>query len=288
MREACLTRCTGRSKLQGRAGQLLDVNVLARLWPMWPEERRQLVQDIAGVQTGLLYSDTSRDEREGWLPNTHFRVHTHSCLGVEIMEPGCSCAIKPAQGLRKGVPCGVRLDVHGRHVGGACKAGGGRTRIHHSCKWRLASSLRQARLNVDCEVVVPELWDAEKGTAAVMDLVVSAPGGISRCLIDVRTLDSLGAHGFPSQGAALDDAASGKFRRYGATVWPFALELCGQLHAQAVQVLELLAGEAAQLPDAAPAPLLVRRWRRALECALAFGVVEARRLSGLGRARRAA
>ena len=144
--------------------------------------------------------------------------------------------------------------------------------------------MRQARLNVDCEVVIPELWDAEKRTAAVMDLVVSAPGGISRSLIDVRTLDGLGAHGFPSQAAALDDAALGKIRRYGATVWPFALELRGQLHAQAAQVLELLAGEAAQLPDAAPASLLVRRWRRALECTLAFEVVEARRFSTLGRA----
>ena len=137
-------------------------------------------------------------------------------------------------------------------------------------------------LFAECEVVIPELWDAEKNTAAVMDLVVSAPGGITRYLIDVRTVDGRCAHGFSTQAAALADAAAGKHRRYGPAVWPFVMELRGQTHFDACLVLECLAGEAAQLPGAASAQVLLRSWRHALECTLAFESAEACRFSQRG------
>ena len=64
----------------------------------------------------------------------------------------------------------MALDEFGRHIGGQCRFRGQRTRLHHALKWRLASSLREAGFTVDVETTVPELWDAEKQQAAVMDL----------------------------------------------------------------------------------------------------------------------
>ena len=59
-----MIRSAGRSKLQGRAGRLLDINVLARAWPELPSATQQQMMEQAGLQTGLIYADTSRDERE--------------------------------------------------------------------------------------------------------------------------------------------------------------------------------------------------------------------------------
>ena len=281
-RDAMLVRSTGRSRLQGRAGRILDVNALAAAWPTWTSQKQTLIADIAGPSTGLIFTETPRDDREGWLADCHFQVHFLDRLGLPSLAPGHSCAISPSTGPRKGQPCGVQLDVHGRHIGERCKAGGLRTRIHHSYKRRMVRNFQQAGLNADAEVVIPELHREHRGKLqeAIMDIVVSRPGSSSRFLIDVRTVDGQADLGPATQRLAMEEAARKKTRRYGSTVWPFVVELRGTLHPSAMEVLSMLAAESKEVrPDGPPAPVLIRRWLRALETTLAFERTECRRVS---------
>ena len=104
-----------------------------------------------------------------------------------------------------------------------------------------------------------------------MDLYVVRPGAASRHMVDVRTVDQGSQHGRGNLQQALQSATREKHRRYFGKAWAFALDLRGALHADAIRVLELMAMEACQhSPVAPPAAALVRRWRRDVECTLAF------------------
>ena len=122
-----------------------------------------------------------------------------------------------------------------------------------------------------------------------MDIVVTRPGGLLRTLIDVRIVDGLAERSCAMGGtaAALLDAGQEKYRRYDGHAWPFAIELRGKLAEDAVGVLEVLAQEAAAIPDGTgcrrPATL-VRKWRRAMELVLAFEFGESLRAAADGRA----
>ena len=112
-----------------------------------------------------------------------------------------------------------------------------------------------------------------------MDLYVVRPGAACRHLVDVRTVDFKAELGRGTLDQALESAAKEKHRRYFGRAWAFAIELRGALHGDALRVLETMAAEACQLsPTSPPAAALVRRWRREIECTLAFEWADAIRV----------
>ena len=146
----------GRSRLQARAGRMLDTNVLANAWRSLDTRTQETMQSTAAPGAGTLFSDISRDERFGWLHNHHWTARTLSQLSLPILAPGHRCALAPSSGKRKCQVCGAELDRDARHLA-PCKARGAQTRIHNAIVRRLAQSWRQVGLHVDTEAVVPEL-----------------------------------------------------------------------------------------------------------------------------------
>ena len=118
-----------RSRLQGKAGKAIDIVTLSRLWKHLSSNAKETIQSVAGPGTGLLWSDCSRDERNGWLQDHHFQQALLNRLSLPRVAPGSICALAPQSGERKGQLCGMPLDSFGRHSHGACRAAGTRTRV---------------------------------------------------------------------------------------------------------------------------------------------------------------
>ena len=131
---------------------------------------------------------------------------------------------------------------------------------------------------------MPELHSVIEGkvTEARMDVVTSRPGGSTRWLIDVRTVDGQNergkAHGVDK---VIADAEQEKRARYDGAAVPFAIELRGRLGGAAAELLETLAGEASLVSGARTATL-VRQWRRSLDIVIAFETGEAVRTAACG------
>ena len=277
----------GRSRLQGQAGRIADLTSVARAWPGWSARMRETVSSTAGDGEGTLWSDCSFDERDGWLQDHHFSIAFLSRLGLPLIASGHHCSLTPSSGPRRGQPCGRALDCYGRHADGQCRAGGHSTRIHNAVGRRLAKCLRDAGLRADEEIVLPELHRISSGGAVVegrMDIVVSRPGGLSRWLVDVRTVDAQAARSIACGGAAaaLDAAGREKHRRYDGRAWAFAVEQRGRLAPEAHELLQVFASEVALLSACLPSAL-VRRWRRAIALVLAFETGERLRSAFVGR-----
>ena len=136
-------------------------------------------------------------------------------------------------------------------------------------------------MHVDEEIVLPELTTAssEGFKEGRMDIVTSRPGGVTRFLLDIRTADSR-ADRYSSACAAFAEVAREKATRYGGFVHPVPVEHRGRLGPQAVEIMGLLATEAALLTGQRPSSL-VRKWRRALALVCAFEAAEVQRSSCL-------
>ena len=105
-----------------------------------------------------------------------------------------------------------------------------------------------------------------------MDLVVTRPGGVTRYLLDVRTVDAR-APAYPSADATVREATAEKLRRNRGQALAFPLEHRGRLGPAAVAALWLCSQEAAVLTGARPAALM-RSWRRSLALVAAFEPAE--------------
>ena len=265
-----------RSRLQGRGGKLIDMVRLARGWPKMSQWRQETILSQAGVGEGTLFGDISADEREGWLADHHFGHAVLTRMGAPVCAPGHRCSLTPQSGPRKGIQCQQPLDRHGRHLQ-PCRAGGIATRLHHSLRRRLATSLRESGLRAEEEIVLPELSQiTDDGVKeGRMDIVVTRPGGVSRYLIDVATCDARAARS-GSCRTSFNLAEQDKFNRYKGSAWPFAVEHRGRLGERALDLLEILAGEAALLGGGRPSTL-VRKWRRQLQLVAAFELAEVMR-----------
>ena len=220
---------------------------------------------------GILWADASCDDREGWLQDHHF---THAFLdrvALPVCSPGHRCSLTPKSGVRQGLACGRMLDSHGRHtVDGACRSGGVGTRLHNAVRRRLARSFRDAGLVADEELVLPELVveTADGIKEGRMDLVVSRPGGVTRHLLDVRTVDSR-CPSYATAAAAFHEAAQEKQRRYAGAAHAVPVEHRGRLGPAAVEALWVCAQDAAIATGARPASLM-RAWRRSIALVTAF------------------
>ena len=127
------------------------------------------------------------------------------------------------------------------------------------------------------EVVIPDLIvSTPQGLReARLDVVFSRPGGLTRHLVDVRTVDSR-ADRYSSTDSAFFEADGEKDTRYSGQVFPFPIEHRGKLGRSAVALLHLAAEEAALIGYARPAHLL-KTWRRALALVCAFEIADAQR-----------
>ena len=269
-------RAPGRSRLQAKAGRLVDTIVLARGWTALPQQVSLAITEHSGPGEGGLWSELATDDRDGWLQDTHLQTALRRQLGAPVLAPGHSCAVAPASGPRRGTPCGVLLDTYGRHVHGqACRSGGSATRIHHAIRRRLARELRAAGLQAHEELVVPSLHLelADRVEEARMDIVCSAPGTATVWYVDVRTVDASTARASADLPAAFARAEAEKEVRYGGAAHPFALTRNGRLAASSVDLLTTLAAEAADIRQCSPT-MLLRKWRRALAVVAAFEVGE--------------
>ena len=271
-----------RPRLQGRAGRLLDLVGVARLWPTAPTAVREAIDAQTAPGEGALWSDTSTDDREGWLADHHFAHAFLTRMALPVCAPGHRCMLTPASGARQGMPCCRTLDQHGRHtIDGACRSGGIGTRLHNALRRRLARSLREAGLRADEEVVLPELTTVTaKGIQeGRMDIVVVRPGGVTRHLLDLRTVDARAAS-YADADAAFHDADLEKARRYHGRALAVPVEHRGRLGPAAVEALWVCAQEAALLTGARSASL-IRQWRRQLALVAAFELAETLRSSAL-------
>ena len=166
-------------------------------------------------------------------------------------------------------------------VDGPCRSGGVGTRIHYSIRRKLAHDLREAGLRVEEEALLPELVvEIANGIReGCMDIVVSRPGGVSRHLVDVRSVDAR-APRYASAAAGFLEASQEKARRYGNAAWAFPVEHRGRLGGPALDVLWLCAQEAALVTGMRPATLL-RKWRRGIALVVAFELAEVQRSATL-------
>ena len=266
----------GRTRLQGRAGRLLDTVAAARSWCDMTAQAQRRVAEVGGQGAGGIFADHARDPR-GWLPNHHFVALTLATLGMHVLQPNQRCGLRRRGGPSKGKHCNARLCVSGRHLD-KCGAGW-QTRLHNSVVRGLAQDFRDARLNADTEVTMADLHTIKpcgKIIEARMDIMVSRPGSVRSWPVDVRTIDSGGAHGFATLEAAMADACRRKRRRYRGRVWPLVVTTEGGLHHEARELLASIAAEAAMLTRAPPS-LLERRWRRHMDLVIAFEWAEALR-----------
>ena len=101
-----------------------------------------------------------------------------------------------------------------------------------------------------------------------MDLVVSRPGGVTRHLLDIRTVDSR-CPSYTTTAAAFREAAQEKQRRYAGAAHALPVEHRGRLGHTAVEALWTCAQDAAIATGARPAALM-RTWRRAVSLVTAF------------------
>ena len=112
-----------------------------------------------------------------------------------------------------------------------------------------------------------------------MDIVVVRPGGVTRHLLDLRTVDARAAS-YADADAAFHDADLEKARRYQGRALAVPVEHRGRLGPAAVEALWMCAQEAALLTGTRSASL-VRKWRRQLALVAAFERAETLRSSAL-------
>ena len=63
-----------------------------------PSNARETIQSVAGLGTGLLWSDCSRDERAGWLQDHHFQQTFLNRISLPRVAPGSTCSLAPQTG----------------------------------------------------------------------------------------------------------------------------------------------------------------------------------------------
>ena len=108
-----------------------------------------------------------------------------------------------------------------------------------------------------------------------MDIVVTRPGGVPRDLSDIATCDARSARA-GNCAAAFAQAEQDKLNRYKKAAWPFAVEHRGRLGGRALELIDILAGEAALVSGCRPSTL-ARKWKRQLQLVTAFEVAEVMR-----------
>ena len=92
-----------RSGLQGEAGKAIDIVTLSRFWKHAPSNARETTQSVAGLGTGLLWNDCSRDfVRSGHLQGHHFQQAFLNRLSLPRVTEGSTCALAPQRGAHKG------------------------------------------------------------------------------------------------------------------------------------------------------------------------------------------
>ena len=251
----------------------MDMARLAKGWDTFNDFKKQAIASQAGIGEGTLFGDISMDEREGWLQDHHFGHAVLTRLGAPVCAPGHRCSLAPTSGPRKGIQCQQPLDRHGRHIN-PCRSGGIATRLHHALRRRLATSLRESGLRAEEEIVLPELSQVTRDGVKEgrMDIVVTRPGGVSRYLIDIATCDGRSARA-GSCTAAFAQAEQEKLNRYHGQAWPFAVEHRGRLGGKALELLDILASEAALTSGMRPSTL-ARKWKRQLQLVTAFEMAE--------------
>ena len=126
------------------------------------------------------------------------------------------------------------------------------------------------------ELVVETADGVQEGR---MDIVVTRPGGMTRHLVDVRSVDARALR-YADANEAFLEVAREKQRRYGSAAWPFPVEVRGRLGEHAAEVLWLLAQEAALNSGQRPATL-VWQWRRSLALVAAFEAADVQRSAAL-------
>ena len=149
--------------------------------------------------------------------------------------------------------------------------------MHNAVRRRLARSLRDAELLVDEETVLRELIvETDEGVQeGHMDIVVARPGGVTRHLLDIRTVDAR-APSYADADAAFHEAVLEKARRYAGAAHAFPVELRGRLGPSAIEALWTCAQDASLLSGVRPATLM-RSWRRAIALVTAFELAEGQR-----------
>ena len=98
---------------------------------------------------------------------------------------------------------------------------------------------------------------------------------MTRHFLDVRSVDARAPWNANADAAFLE-ATQEKQRRYANAAWAFPVEHRGRLGGPSVEMLWLLAQEAALVSGQRPATL-VRQWRRGLALVTAFELAEVQR-----------
>ena len=186
------------------------------------------------------------------LSDSAFVVMFRRRLLLDLLGAPTTCAFEYSRHAASGEEgrqgaCGRPLDVAGYHAL-CCPVGPHRNRLHNEVVRVLAEWISSHGGYVDIERCVPELYRMHDGGVieeARLDLVVSWPGAPAPAWVDVTVRSA--AESGPAERLAGHEAADAERRkrdRYGAAVWPFAVEAEGRLGAAAQQFIAATAAAA--------------------------------------------
>jgi len=201
-------------------------------------------------------------------------------LGAVEVPPGAVCMLAKRSDEEQ---CLVALDSPLTHPF-LCKCGPARLRPHRAICHKLAHLLRRTGDHVDIERAVPQLYkvgdDGDAITEAILDVVSSHPGGLSKAYVDV-TIRAPHATRYANTDKFVGIAAKGgetdKLERYGVEVLPLSFEPYGRLGPSSMRALRTLAMNAAShlsFTVSVSGHRLYGNWRAQLERTLLFEMAD--------------
>ena len=188
------------------------------------------------------------------LDNDHMRMAFLLRLGMVQVPEGSVCHV-PRAGS-SGELCLTQLSSPLEHPH-LCKCGPARLRPHRSLQVRYRELLAKAGCFADLERAVPCLYRIDSDnvvTEAILDVVVSLPGGLGsdyidvtvRCPHSVRNAQGARVAALQPSVAAADGELE-KLTRYGSAVTPLSFETYGRLGVGSQQSLLTMAHRVASM-----------------------------------------
>lgn len=240
--------------------------------------RREVLLSSGGPQCGKVWSELPRHCND-FIDNDHFKMAMFIRLGAVQVPAGAVCQIPRKDDMEK---CLTAIDNPMVHPF-VCEQGPARLRIHRSLNNKLALLLRKTGAHVDLERAVPALFTVDghgNTTEAILDVVFSHPGGLSKSSVDVtvRTPHARSYEGTDTvPGAAAQAGEFSKRERYGEAVMPLSFECYGRLGAASAKALYTIVLHATAFCNNAYGQSPARcysRWRAALERVLTYEVAD--------------